>query len=87
MMVMVKQQNFDVEKQDAVAAEKTLTRDKFVVPHSLVGMAEIHVAKSQTQEAITAVNKAKNYSGYEYSQLVSWKIKKILGEVHASDDE
>lgn len=70
---------------EVTALEKSLSHEKWVVPHSLVGLAEIYFSRKDNASALTTINKAKTYSNYEFSQLNGWKIKQLLEKLNAPD--
>ena len=63
--------------EKCIQLEKTLSvHVKFVIPYSLTGLAEIYLDQKppNIKEATTLLTKAKGYSGYDFSQLLGWRI-------------
>lgn len=57
--------------------EKTISQFvKFVIPYSLTSLAEIHLEQRppNVKDATTLLQKAKTYQGYDFSQLLGWRI-------------
>jgi len=66
--------------QDVVSLEKAVggKDSSFVIPHSLCGLGEILIAEKQWDAALRTLKKSKSYSGYDFSQLLGWRIKKDI---------
>eukprot|EP01113_Clastostelium_recurvatum_P012791 TRINITY_DN1666_c0_g1_i2.p2 TRINITY_DN1666_c0_g1~~TRINITY_DN1666_c0_g1_i2.p2 ORF type:complete len:267 (-),score=59.74 TRINITY_DN1666_c0_g1_i2:10-810(-) len=68
----------------AVATEKALQKENiYVIPHSLVGLAEIYVKQGKKDLAKAAIKKARTYSGYDWEQLNVMKLKKAAQAAEA----
>jgi len=46
-----------------------------IVPHSLTDLGEILMNEKQWDAAENNFRKVKNYTGYDFSQLLEWRIK------------
>jgi len=73
--------------KNVVALEKKVKNEKYTLPNSLATLGEIYAARDEKSEALVMLKKAKGYSGYEFSQLLGWKISRLLESINAPDDE
>lgn len=82
--------NFKLAKdlyQEVLDKEKIAVKDPntlFVVPHSLTGLAEILFIEKQFDAAEKTFKKAKTFTGYDFSQLLGWRIQRGLEKIRAS---
>jgi len=61
----------------AIATEKNLTKENiYVVPQSLVGIAEIFIKEGKKDQAKNHLKRAKGFSGYDWEQITVMKLKK-----------
>jgi tetratricopeptide (TPR) repeat protein len=67
--------------EEALAAEKQIKAETWVIPHSLLGMGDVHAALKQWDEAEKYYKKAKGFSGYDFSQLSQWRAMRSLDKV------
>eukprot|EP01101_Sappina_pedata_P010041 TRINITY_DN6227_c0_g1_i1.p1 TRINITY_DN6227_c0_g1~~TRINITY_DN6227_c0_g1_i1.p1 ORF type:complete len:503 (+),score=199.29 TRINITY_DN6227_c0_g1_i1:73-1581(+) len=63
-----------------VDAEKVVTsKDSLmIIPHALCDLGEILTAENQLEAAEKTLKKAKTYQGYDFCQLLEWRITKDL---------
>lgn len=72
--------------KEIIHNEKAIGKEALhVVPHSLTGMAEIVSSEGQIEEAKKLLKKAKNYTTYDFEQLLGWKIKKNLDKLEKGE--
>ncbi len=67
--------------EDALAAEKLIKAETYVVPHCLLGLGDLCVELRQWDDAEKYYKRAKTYSGYDFSQLSQWRALRGMDKI------
>jgi len=66
-----------IEYEKAVIGKDSL----LVIPHSLCDLGEILIEEKQLDAAERTLKKAKSYTGYDFAQLLEWRITRNLDRI------
>ena len=61
--------------------EADIKSDKFLVPFTFYGVAVNHYLKGEKEGAVTALKKAKEYSGFDFENRLNLRIHLALTEI------
>lgn len=73
--------------ESAIALQKTIKEDFYIVPYAIVEIALIHIDEGRPELAMNCLEDAKkNYTGYSLESRLHFRIHTAQTDLHGSKD-
>jgi tetratricopeptide (TPR) repeat protein len=70
-----------LQLEKAVQLEKLLEKEQYIIPHCLVELAEIYLDKKNLKKSFEFLEKAKNYSDFDFDKPLLRRIKNLFDKL------